>query len=249
MTKKPKIAFFDFTCCEGCQLAFSEMENELPDILGMVEIVNFREIADVRRDDYDIAFIEGSVSRPADVERSRQIRERAGIVVAIGACATNAGVNAIKNRFANQEELRRYVYGDKYALFDTFEARPHSAVIKVDYELHGCPMERSEFKELLKALVFGKPWRQKNYPVCVECKITGNTCVYDLGMTCLGPITRAGCNALHPGVGHRCEGCHGFIDHPNTDAEKEVLAKHGLTVQSLMNDLRLFNSYSESPIS
>ena len=52
---KPKVAFFDFTSCEGCQLAVLELENELLDLLGLVEIVNFREAIDDRRDDYDIA--------------------------------------------------------------------------------------------------------------------------------------------------------------------------------------------------
>jgi coenzyme F420-reducing hydrogenase gamma subunit len=243
---KPKIAFFDFGCCEGCQLTVSEMEDELLDILNLVEIVNWRELADVRRNDYDVAFGEGSVLRPEDVPRLIKIRENAKVLVAIGACATTAGVNAIKNLAPNAEEVRRYVYGDKWDKFESFEARPFSAVVKVDYELHGCPMEQSEFKELLKALLFGKPWRQKRYPVCVECKIAGNTCVYDLGMTCMGPVTRAGCGARCPSFGYRCEACHGFVDNPNADAEKEVLARHGLSVKSLLNDFQLFNSYTEA---
>lgn len=242
---KPKIAFFDFACCEGCQLTVTEMEDNLLDILSLVEVVNWREVADVRRDDYDIAFLEGSITRPSDIARAKEIRKNAKIVVAIGACATNGGVNAIKNTYENQDEVRRYVYGERAILYDTFEVRPHSAVIDVDYELHGCPMDQGEFKELLTALLTGKTWKQKTYPVCVECKIKGNICVYDLGMTCLGPVTRAGCGALCPSKGNYCEGCHGLLDNPNTEAEKEILEKHGLTVDEILNRFKLFNSISE----
>jgi sulfhydrogenase subunit delta len=40
---KPKVAFFDFSCCEGCQLMVLNCEPELLDIAGAVDIVNFRE--------------------------------------------------------------------------------------------------------------------------------------------------------------------------------------------------------------
>ena len=58
MSRKPRISFHDFTSCEGCQLQVLNCEDELLDILGAVEIVQFREAIDDRRDDYDIAFID-----------------------------------------------------------------------------------------------------------------------------------------------------------------------------------------------
>ena len=61
--EKPKVAFFDFTCCEGCQLQISNKEDTLIDFLSLVEVVNFREISSDDGEHYDIAFIEGSLSR------------------------------------------------------------------------------------------------------------------------------------------------------------------------------------------
>lgn len=243
---KPKIAFFDFASCEGCQLAVLELEDELLDILGAVEIVNFREAIDERRDDYDIAFLEGSITRPADIPRVKKIRENAKICVAMGACATTGGVNAIKNVQPDLEEVRRYVYGDKAHCFDTFATKPQSAVIKVDYELQGCPINKYEFVELVKCLLAGRPWRQKNYPVCVECKRNGNICVFDKGMVCLGPVTRAGCDSRCPNNGAKCEGCRGLVDDPNTDAAKEVIAEHGRTVEDILREFSMFNANSEA---
>jgi len=37
-TQKPKVAFFDFTSCEGCQLNKLNFENELLDLLKLVDM-------------------------------------------------------------------------------------------------------------------------------------------------------------------------------------------------------------------
>ena len=36
---RPKIAFFDFTCCEGCQLTVVDSLQNHPELLAAVEIV------------------------------------------------------------------------------------------------------------------------------------------------------------------------------------------------------------------
>ena len=94
---KPKIAFFDFACCEGCQLQVVNLEAEMLDLLGAVDIVQFREAMTEKSDDYDIAFVEGSITREKDIPRLKKIREQAAVLVALGACATIGGVNCLKN--------------------------------------------------------------------------------------------------------------------------------------------------------
>ena len=36
---KPQVAFFDFACCEGCQLSVLQLEERLLEILGHVDVV------------------------------------------------------------------------------------------------------------------------------------------------------------------------------------------------------------------
>ena len=48
---KPTAGFFSFGSCEGCQLQVLSLEDVLLDLLGAVEIVNFREAIDERRAD------------------------------------------------------------------------------------------------------------------------------------------------------------------------------------------------------
>ena len=103
---RPRVAFFDFTGCEGCQLQIANKEETLLSLLSAVEVVNFREISSEKRDDYDIAFIDGAVSRQDEVERLIKIRKTARMVVAIGTCACFGGVNAIRNKFQQRMWLK-----------------------------------------------------------------------------------------------------------------------------------------------
>jgi coenzyme F420-reducing hydrogenase gamma subunit len=239
---KPKVAFFDFACCEGCQLTVVDSLQSHLDLLDAVEIVQFREAMTEKGEDYQIAFVEGSCTRKEDEERLLAIRKQAAIVVALGACAHLGGVNSLKNLHP-LEDARRWVYGDKAGWYDTYEARPISAVIEVDLDIPGCPIDREEFIRVVKAVLVGKTPPIPDYPVCVECKLKENVCMFHIGKPCLGPITRAGCDAICPTYGDGCEGCRGFIPHPNENAMKDVLAEAGLTVAELMSRMTMFNTY------
>ncbi|MFQ6101272.1 MAG: NADH:ubiquinone oxidoreductase [Anaerolineae bacterium] len=244
---KPKVAFFDFACCEGCQLTVIDSLQTHVDLLDAVEIVNFREASSRRDHDYQIAFVEGSITREQDEERLLRIREQADVMVALGACAHIAGVNALKNLHP-LEDVRRWVYGDKADWYDTYAARPIGAVIEVDAFIPGCPIDREEFVRVVKALLVGKKPPIPDYPVCVECKKRGNVCVYELGRACLGPVIRAGCDAICPTYGAGCEGCRGLIPQPNENAMKEVLDEAGLTLDEVLSQFTMFNAYRESEI-
>lgn len=241
---KPKVAFFDFTCCEGCQLDSLNLEAEVLDLINAVDIVNFREVKTEREDNYDIAFIEGSISRESEIPRLRKIREQAKILVALGACACIGGVNCLKNHLSMDEALS-IVYGKDAKLYDTIPARPIYAVVPVDYYVRGCPINTNELLKVIKALLLGKKPEIPNYPVCTECKLAGNICAFEKGMTCLGPVIRAGCNAICVTSGRFCWGCRGTVDEPNMDSEKDILKKYGLTVEQVVDKFKIYNTYAE----
>ena len=242
---KPKVAFFDFTGCEGCQLDALNLDGEeVIDLLNAVDIVNFREVKTEREDNYDIAFIEGSITRESEIPRLQKIRDQAKVVVALGACACIGGINCLKNHVPMEEALR-IVYGKDAKYYDTIPARPANAVVTVDYYVRGCPPVTTELVKVIKALLLGKKPDIPNYPVCVECKMAGNVCVFERGMTCLGPVIRAGCNAICVTSGRHCWGCRGLVDDPNTDSEKHILQKYGLTVEQLVEKFKIYNTYAE----
>jgi len=242
MSAKPKIAFYEFTSCEGCQLTVVDSLQLYPELLEAVDIVRFREAMSEKGDDYAIAFIEGSCSRPSDEAPIKAIREKAALVVALGACAHLGGINTIRNRH-DLGDVRRFVYGDKAEWYDTYPARPISAVIKVDAAIPGCPIDRHEFVRTVKRLLQGRTPELPDYPLCVECKLKENVCLYLRGRTCLGPIVRAGCDAICPTYGDSCEGCRGLVPNPNIEHLKEVLTEHGLSVEQTLAKMTQFLTY------
>jgi len=239
---KPKVAFFDFTCCEGCQLTVVDSLQTNPELLEVIEIVQFREAISERGEDYQVAFVEGSCTRPSDEARLLKIRQQAGIVVALGTCAHLSGVNSLKS-LHSLDDVRSYVYGDKAGWYDTYDARPIEAVIPVDFAIPGCPIDRDEFVACVKALLLGKKPPIPDYPVCVECKLRENVCLFTREKVCLGPIARAGCKAICPTFGQSCEACRGYISDPNHDSMRQVLEKHGMTVQDVTSLYTMFTTY------
>ncbi len=242
---KPRVAFFDFTGCEGCQLDALNLDGEqLLDLLAAVDIVNFREVMTERSDNYDIAFIEGSISRESEIGRLQKIRDQAKVLVALGACACIGGINCLKNHVPMEEALRT-VYGEDARYYDTIPARPANAVVTVDYYVRGCPPQPAELIKVVKALLLNKKPDIPGYPVCVECKMAGNVCVFERGMTCLGPVTRAGCGAICVNSGRICWGCRGLVDEPNINSEKDILKKYGLTVDQVVEKFKIYDTFAE----
>jgi coenzyme F420-reducing hydrogenase gamma subunit len=242
---KPKVAFFDFTGCEGCQLdALNLTGEEVLHLLEGIDIVNFREVMTERDDNYDIAFIEGSITRESEITRLQKIREQAKIVVALGSCACIGGINCLKNHLPMDEALR-IVYGDDAKYYDTIPARPADAVVTVDYYVRGCPPVTSELVKVIQALLLQRKPDIPNYPVCVECKMAGNICVFEQGKTCLGPVSRAGCSAICVTAGRHCWGCRGPVENPNINSEKDILQKYGLTVDQVLEKFKIYNTYTE----
>ncbi len=243
---KPKIAFFDFASCEGCQLQIANLEETIIDVAGAVEVVEFREVMTEQAAKYDIAFIEGSITRPIDEKRLKDIRKRAKVLVALGACAHLGGVQRLSNQWTAKENIKE-VYptakSEDISKNDFFEKPRHKAVdevVKVDHVIPGCPIDRTEFVRVVVALLHGHKPPIPDYPVCVECKKKENECLFLKGQFCMGPIARAGCNAICPSNGSECEACRGYISKPHERAQMDVLEEYGLSADEIMHRKTMF---------
>ena len=74
---KPRVAFFSFSSCEGCQLVVLSIEEQLLELVNLIDIVSFREAMSEKSEEYDIAFVEGSITRTSEIERIKKIRDTA----------------------------------------------------------------------------------------------------------------------------------------------------------------------------
>lgn len=240
--KKPKVAVFDFTGCEGCELQLANKEETLVDFLNALEIVEFREISSARSDEYEVALLDGAITRNDEVERLKEIRERAQFVVAMGSCSCFGGVNRLKNAF-DLEETHREVYGDKP--IDTLPTRSVKEVVRVDIEIPGCPVSKAEVERVIQHLIWEVPYHFPVYPVCFECKQQFTTCLFEKNQLCLGPITRGGCNAPCPAGGLGCMGCRGPAREPNYDEYFTLSRERGFAMEQVQAHLDFFGGFQE----
>jgi sulfhydrogenase subunit delta len=241
-TEKIRVGSFDFTCCEGCQLQLANKESTLPEFLSLLDIRNFREISSERHDDYDIALVEGSITRSDEIERLRAIRARAKVLVAFGTCACFGGVNSLKNRMP-QDEVVREVYDGKP--IETMSSTRIADIVKVDFSIPGCPVSKDEVERVVVSLVNHSLVSLPKYPVCVECKQRLNTCLFDLGVICLGPITRAGCDAVCPTGKTACLGCRGPAEDLNYPSFMQLVSDKALSAAEMREKLGLYNGFGD----
>ena len=161
--------------------------------------------------------------------------------MAIGACATAGGIQALRN-FADIAEFTSVVYARPEYIETLATSTPASAHVTVDYEIRGCPIDRGQLLDTLAALLIGRKPRLPAATVCTECKRSGVTCVSVAeGIACLGPITHAGCGALCPRHHRGCYGCFGPTATPNTGAMVPLLHRDGMSGADVDRVLHTFN--------
>ncbi|NDP47251.1 MAG: sulfhydrogenase subunit delta [Sulfuriferula multivorans] len=240
---KPRVAVHKFSSCDGCQLAFLNLGEELLVLAERVELVHFAEAGALDPDtEVDVAFVEGSLSTPEDIERIQHIRQHCRMLIAIGACATSGGIQALRNS-ANGAEWVAQIYSHPDAISSLERSTPIASQVKVDFELWGCPVSSSQILAVVNSLLLGVAPHDNADKVCTECKRRNLTCVMvSHGVACMGPVTRAGCGALCPSMGRDCYGCYGPAENTNTDALAAQFRALGLTPQAIVQRFQSINS-------
>ena len=240
---KPRVAVHKFSSCDGCQLAFLNLGETLLELAERVELVHFAEAGPLDPEaEVDVAFVEGSVSAPEDLERIRQIRAHSRLLIPIGACATSGGIQALRNA-ADGAQWVAQIYSHPEAIASLAHSTPISTHVKVDFELWGCPVSGAQVLAVVNALLLGVAPRDNADKVCTECKRRNLTCVLvSRGVPCMGPVTRAGCGALCPSLGRDCYGCYGPAENANTDSLTAQFRNLGLDPESIMQRFQSVNN-------
>ncbi len=243
MSRKPKVAIHKFSSCDGCQLAFLNLGEDLLALSRQVEIVHFAEAGPVNEEiPVDIAFVEGSISTPADRPRIEKIRHNSRFLITMGACATSGGIQALRN----MADTNAWI-GAIYARPDFIDSLDDSTAIarhvKVDFELWGCPVNSQQILSCVCALLSGVLPVDQHDSLCQQCKQQGLACLMvSQGLACLGPVTRAGCGALCPSLGRGCYGCYGPAENPNGPALAQRFMQLGLSAEETRRRFLFINS-------
>jgi sulfhydrogenase subunit delta len=243
--ERPRIAVFKFASCDGCQLSLLDAEDELLGLVGAVHVAYFPEATrTMQKGPYDIGFVEGSVTTHQDAQRIQEIRRQCKTLITIGACATAGGIQALRN-WKDVDEFVRVVYPTPQFINTLKLSTPIAEHVPVDFELRGCPINKYHLIELVTATLAGRKPNIPTYSVCIDCKRRANVCIMVArGITCLGPVTQAGCGALCPSYDRGCYGCYGPMETPNTASLTNQFRVLGQADDQNVRAFRGFNAWS-----
>ncbi len=232
---KPKVGIFGVTSCMGCMLTVLFDEH----LLKIVELIDLRawHLAKEKNDPgpFDIVICEGTIVNKEDLEYVKKLREKAGFLISLGACAVHGNMPAMKN-LMSRYEVEHSVY-DRKIDSHPINPAPLSKHVDVDYEIPGCPPAKDEIRSVLKDLLLGRKPHRIERPVCFECRLRENRCLLNDGIPCMGPLTQAGCHALCPSVNHPCTGCRGPIGDSNYASEFSKLLELGYDKDFIMKKM------------
>lgn len=174
----PRLGTFVLGGCTGCHLSLLDAHEALVELLQAVELVDSPLSADTPASvpACDIALVEGAISNDHDAEVARDIRAKAGIVIAMGSCATLGGIGGLRN-LDTVDHLLDQVYGTDGRpgaeggtlprLSD--RVRPLSDVIDVDLVVPGCSPPTANIVGALQQALAGDLAQPPRRNLCHEC--------------------------------------------------------------------------------
>ncbi len=236
---KPKIAIYDFTDCEGCEVEIISLREKLLAIENRLDIADWRLGQEKKEQGPFLAsIIEGTPITPDEIETLKYLRDNSTYLFSLGACASLAGIPGIVEK-EQREKFYKQIYGEQYKPVG-IDAVPLSAYVKVDFSIHGCPVNPDEVVRIIEELLAGKKPQYRGYSVCLECKLAGNPCrIAVLNKPCLGPIGQAGCNAICISGGSPCYACFGPRENPEIENLVKIL-KTLTTKEEIENYFTMF---------
>ncbi len=226
--KKPKVAFFSLTSCEGCQFVLLDLGKKFFDFLRKVKLIDFSLIEEAPfpkgKIEIDVSFVEGLAIKKEEIKLLKKIRKESKILVTIGNCATLGGIPEMKN-YQGKERTIRYIFKRLDGVLNP-EIKEVDNFVKVDFAIPGCPINGEEFLKYANQLIKGKISEIPQKPVCTQCLHQGKeSCFLRKREPCLGPISLAGCKAVCPINGILCYGCRGIIKKASPKGFLETLKK------------------------
>lgn len=237
---KSKLGLFTLTCCEGCQFTVLFID-KIMDLLNKFDIVHFNLLKEKNIDsEFDLAFVEGAVTTNTEIQELKEIRKKSKFVVAMGTCACNGGIPAMRN-FVESKQLRKYVYHHKKHP-DSVLATGIGEHIKVDYYMRGCPIIKSEFVDFVDNYIKGKIIKPFQGSVCDQCPRRGINCFMKEKIGCLGSVTYGGCNAHCTSNNIPCMLCRGPTDKLNIAVEIKLFERFGLDEKEIHDRLNMFKN-------
>jgi NAD-reducing hydrogenase small subunit len=170
MTEKISVATASLCGCFGCHMSLLDIDERFLDLVELVKL-DRTPLTDIKQVGHcDLGIIEGGVANAENVEVLREFRASCTTLVALGACAVNGGIPAMRNQFELEGCLREaYIDGvgvhkpmipnDAEIPMLLNQVHPLHEVVRIDHFLPGCPPAADAIWSFLTKLIAGKPIR------------------------------------------------------------------------------------------
>ena len=164
--RKVRIATTSLAGCFGCHMSFLDIDERLMDLAGIADF-DRSPLTDIKSSGAcDIGIVEGGVCNAENVKVLREFRKNCRILVAIGACAINGGIPALRNRYDLGDCLEEAfisgigvtdpkVPGDPELPLLLDKVHPIHEVVKIDCSIPGCPPSAETLWTVLTELIDG----------------------------------------------------------------------------------------------
>lgn len=179
--RKKRIATTSLAGCFGCHMSLLDIDERLLDLLELADF-DKSPLNDKKRftGRCDIGLIEGGCCNEDNVHVLKSFREHCDILVAVGQCAIMGGLPVMRNAIMHSAEPLRECfevayYGSEHVLNPGNQIPNDPAlplildkvytvvdVVKVDYQIPGCPPSGEVLWEALYALVTNQEPRIEN---------------------------------------------------------------------------------------
>jgi NAD-reducing hydrogenase small subunit len=167
--RKLKLATVSLAGCFGCHMSFLDIDERLLQLLELVEF-DRSPLTDIKTiGKCDIGLIEGGLCNAENVHVLREFRANCKTLVAVGACAINGGLPALRNNMDVGQMLRDVYKGhhtgssagnqvpnDPELPLPLNQVHAINEVVHVDYFLPGCPPSGDAIWTFLTELIAGR---------------------------------------------------------------------------------------------
>lgn len=173
--RKKRIATVSLAGCFGCHMSLLDIDERILDFMAVAEF-DRSPLNDVKKFTRrcDIGLIEGGCCNEENVHVLQEFRRNCDVIVAVGQCAIMGGLPVMRNAIMHSDDPLRECLDEAYMnpkVLNPDCAIPNDPalpllldkvytcadVIKVDYQIPGCPPSGDVFWAALNALVKNEP--------------------------------------------------------------------------------------------